>query len=76
MKRTLKFTAMATITLDYNGRNKVAKAIVKMIEDSGLFRFLKDDEPNATTKRAIKDAKEGKTYKAKNFNDLVRYLNS
>ncbi|MBR5971324.1 MAG: hypothetical protein IK017_01565 [Paludibacteraceae bacterium] len=67
---------MATITLNYNGRNKIAKAIVKMIVDSGLFRVLTDDEPNVTTKRAIKDAKEGRTYKAENLDDLVKYLNS
>lgn len=67
---------MATITLRYNGRNKVAKSIVKMIEESGLFDFLKDDEPNEKTKNAIEDAKHGRTYKAKSFDDLVKYLNS
>lgn len=54
----------------------MAKAIVDFIAKTGLFKFLKDDEPNETTKKAIREAKEGKTYKAKDFDDLVKYLNS
>jgi hypothetical protein len=67
---------MAVITIDYDARNKMARAIVRLMEDSGLFSILKDDEPNETTKQAIRDAEAGKTYKAKNFADMVRYLKS
>lgn len=37
---------MATITLSYDGRNTVAKSIVKMLETIGVFNILKDDAPN------------------------------
>jgi hypothetical protein len=38
MKKTSEY--MATITLSYDARNKIARSIVKMMEDSGLFSFL------------------------------------
>ncbi len=69
-----KNNIMAVITIDYDEHNKTARAIIKLIEESGLFTILKDDEPNETTKQAIRDAQSGKTYKAKSFDDLVNYL--
>lgn len=68
--------AMATITLNYDGRNKMAKAIVEFIEKTGLFTLLKDDEPNETTIKAIEEVKEGKTYKAKDLQETLDYLHS
>lgn len=65
---------MATITLQYDGRNRAANSIVEMMEKSGLFLILKDEEPNQTTIKAIKEAKSGKTYKAKNLQDMFNYL--
>ena len=67
---------MATITLQYDARRKEAKELISMIESSGLFLILKDETPNETTVHAIKEAKEGKTYKARNFQDMVKYLNA
>ncbi|MBQ6276937.1 MAG: hypothetical protein IJK62_09555 [Bacteroidales bacterium] len=67
---------MTTLTLRYDARNKLAKSIIKLIEDSGLFIMLKDDEPNETTRKAMEDAKNDKIYKAKDLNDALRYLNS
>lgn len=65
---------MATITLQYDGRNKAANSIVEMIEKSGLFLILKDDEPNQATIKAINEAKSGKTYKAKSLQEMLNYL--
>ncbi|KWW24955.1 MAG: hypothetical protein F082_1293 [bacterium F082] len=67
---------MATITLSYNGRNKTAQAVIKLIESLGVFKVLKDDEPNKTTVKAIEEVKAGKTYKAKSLNDMMNYLRS
>lgn len=67
---------MATITLQYNARNKAARAIVEMIERSGLFDILKDDEPNETTIKAISDAKAGKTFKATKLQEMFNYLDA
>ena len=62
---------MATITISYDGRNKTAQAVVKFIESLGIFKILKDEEPNQTTVKAIEDVKSGKTYKAKDGYDLI-----
>ena len=43
---------MATITLSYDARNKIARSIVKMMEDSGLFILLKEDEPSESSLKA------------------------
>lgn len=67
---------MATITLSYNGRNKTAVAVVKFVESLGVFKVLKDDEPNKTTVKAIEAVKAGKTYKASSVNDMLNYLRS
>ena len=67
---------MATITLQYNARNKAARAIVEIIERSGLFDILKDDEPNETTIKAIADAKAGKTFKATELQEMFNYLDA
>ena len=64
-----KIDTMTTITLSYNERNKTAQAVVKFIESLGVFKILKDDEPNATTIKAIEEVKSGKTYKASSLQD-------
>lgn len=67
---------MTTITLGYDKRNKVARAIVDFIEATGLFKIMKDEEPNEETKKAIEDVKSGKTFKARDLQDMFDYLNS
>jgi hypothetical protein len=49
---------MTTITLSYNERNKTAQAVVKFLESLVVFKILKDDEPNATTIKAIEEVKK------------------
>ena len=70
-KRTCNMT---TITLSYNERNKTAQAVVKFLESLGIFKILKDEEPNATTVKAIEEVKAGKTYKASSLQDMLNYL--
>ena len=70
----LKSNTMTTITLSYNERNKTAQAVVKFLESLGIFKILKDDEPNATTIKAIEEVKTGKTYKASSLQDMLNYL--
>ena len=65
---------MATITLSYNGRNKTAQAVIKFIESLGIFKVLKDEEPNQTTINAINEVKAGHTYKASDLQDMLNYL--
>lgn len=67
---------MKTLTLSYDGRNKTAKTVIKFIESLGIFTILRDEEPNETTKQAMRDAHNGNTYKAKNLNDMYEFLKS
>ncbi len=50
---------MATITFSYNARNKTAQAVIKFVESLGIFKVLKDDDPNETTIKAIEEVKRG-----------------
>lgn len=67
---------MATITISYDSRNKTAQAVVKFIESLGIFKILKDEEPNQITVKAIEEARAGKTYKASSVDDMLNYLRS
>lgn len=65
---------METITLQYDAMNQEAQSLIQLIEESGLFLILKDDVPNDLTIKAINEAKEGKTFKAKKIQDMINYL--
>lgn len=67
---------MATITISYDSRNKTTQAVVKFIESLGIFKILKDEEPNQITVKAIEEARAGKTYKASSVDDMLNYLRS
>ena len=67
---------MSTITISYDSRNKTAQAVVKFIESLGIFKILKDEEPNQITVKAIEEARAGKTYKASSVDDMLNYLRS
>ncbi|MBP5368374.1 MAG: hypothetical protein J6Z01_07990 [Bacteroidales bacterium] len=65
------------ITLSFNGKNRVARAIVNLIEESGVFDILRDDaEPNETTIAAIEELENGGGFEAKDLDDLFKQLNS
>ncbi len=67
---------LRTVTLSYNGNNSIAKAIMNLIETSGVFDVLQDDEPNETTIAAIKELEEDRGHTAKDIDDLLRQLKS
>ena len=68
---------MEVITLSYNGKDKMAKAIVNLIEQSGVFDILRDAaEPNETTLAAIEELENGGGFEAKDIDDLLKQLNS
>ena len=67
---------MEVITISYNGKNKIANAIVNLIEESGVFDILRDNEPNETTIAAINELKNGGGFTANGLDDLFKQLNS
>ena len=83
-KRSTKYSGKASapdnmevITLSYNGKDKMAKAIVNLIEQSGVFDILRDDaEPNETTIAASEELENGGGFEAKDIDDLLKQLNS
>jgi len=62
---------MTYITIDTKTRQ--AKKFVELIETLPFAKIL--DEPNAVTKKAIADARKGKTTKHKNAKELIAFLN-
>lgn len=50
---------MATITLEYDARNTVAKRFVEFISTCGIFSIV-NDKNKSETLQALKDAKSGK----------------
>ena len=61
---------MIYITIDT--KTKQAKKFVELIETLPFAKILK--EPNAVTKKAIADARKGKTHKAKSLDRLFTDL--
>ena len=57
---------MTYISIDT--KTKQAKKLVEFIETLPFTKVLK--EPNTTTKKAIDDARKGKTHKAKSLDQL------
>ena len=64
---------MAVIYMNINTRTRQAKKFVELIETLPFAKILKD--PNATTKRAIEDARKGKTKKHRNIKEFITSLN-
>lgn len=68
---------MEVITLSYNGKDKMARAIVNLIEESGVFDILRDDAvPNETTIAAIEELDNGGGGSAADVDDLLKQLKS
>ncbi len=61
---------MTYITIDT--KTKQAKKFVELIETLPFAKILKD--PNEATKKAIEDARKGKTHKAKSLEQLFSDL--
>ena len=61
------------IYITINTKTRQAKKFVDFIVTLPFARIIK--EPNATTKKAITDARKGKTIKHKNAKELIAILN-
>lgn len=57
---------MATITLEYDGRNPIARKTIDYVLSLGLFRRSTELD------RAIAEADSGKLHTAKDEDDLIR----
>lgn len=59
---------MATITLKYNDKNPKAKKAIEFMLSLGIFEA---SESIPALDKSLKEAKEGRIYKAKNVKDLM-----
>ncbi len=71
----LDFNQLLTIIkqCDIEQKMEIVKKIMPDLKNSDL---ILDDIPNAQTKRAIEDARNGKVTKTKNLADLMKKLKS
>lgn len=66
---------MATVTInERTSKGKLLMEILRKFENEGIISFEK--KPNAKTKRAINDVKNGKVTKCDSVDDLMKKLNS
>ena len=64
---------MATIVLNYDGKNRMAGAMLRNLLLSGLFS--KDDEiPNSETAKAIDAARKGKVIHCGSFENYKKEM--
>lgn len=65
---------METMTIKYNPANTLVQPVIELIQRIKDFEIvsISEDEyiPNAETLTAMKEAREGKTTRAKNSKDL------
>ena len=59
---------MATITLKYNDKNPKAQKAIEFMLSLGLFEA---SESIPALDKSLKEAKDGRIYKAKNVKDLM-----
>lgn len=62
---------MATITLRYNPRNSVAKSIIEMIKNVGVFT-IETPKKLSGIEQSLLDIKEGRVFKADSAEDLIQ----
>ena len=60
---------MATITLEYDARNSIAKKTIEYILSLGVF---KTKQKISGLDEALLDVKEGRVYEAKSVEDLIK----
>ncbi|MDX9697265.1 MAG: hypothetical protein RBT49_15850 [Bacteroidales bacterium] len=68
---------MATMTIEYDKRNKAAMKIVEFIKEIGLFRIKENDcaKANSVTESAIKEADSKNLKKHSSVKSLMAELN-
>ncbi|MGM0619524.1 MAG: hypothetical protein ACQETJ_00630 [Bacteroidota bacterium] len=66
---------MTTVIIDE--KTTKGKRLIEFLKSFANENFISiEKKPNETTKRAIREAKEGKVTKAENVDDLMEKLNS
>ena len=55
-----------------NERSKIARAFLDFVKDLKFVSIVEDLKPNETTRRAIKESKEGKTIRCEDFEDYLK----
>lgn len=58
--------------IEIDEKTNEGKKIIAFLKTQSYIRIL--DKPNAATRTAIQDAREGRTKKAKNTKDLFRQI--
>lgn len=67
---------MATITLQYDARNSVAKKFIECITSLGIFSVVDTDKPNSDNHQAKKDAEEGNfAHTFKSEKEFTKFMN-
>ncbi len=64
-----KYTVMASITLAYNPRNRMAQKTIDYILSLGIFKKIPAETPFA---ESDEDIEKGRIYDAKDADDLIR----
>lgn len=62
------------VILRINKKNQDAKLLLAYLASLPYVEIQEEEEPNEETKQALRDAWEGKTFKAKNADDLMAQL--
>ena len=63
---------MAKVTLEYDGRNVIAKKALDFILSLGVFKAEEDHYPNAETIEAINELKAGKGKSYSSFDEMIK----
>lgn len=63
---------MATLTLNYDGRNKTARSIVEMLRSLDIFHVVETPSRKSGIEQALEDVAAGRVYRAKDGADLIR----
>ena len=63
---------MRTVTLEYDGRNAIAKKTLDYILSLGVFKLKEDHYPNAETIEAINELKSGKCKSYDSYEEMKR----
>jgi len=58
---------MATYTININERTKEGRSIVDYLREKGLIPVPQTDNGKEATRRALKEVREGKVTRCKNF---------
>ena len=66
---------MATITLEYDGRNIVFKKLIEAFIALGATAKVEKKKPNGLDK-AIEDIEKGRVTECKDFDDFLKKINS